>query len=386
MENNNSSMPKYLALINNTQKGYQTFKCFMKQEGFRFAGIVILFIFALVGIAYVANLQLGAGWYNLLIIACLSSFSTAMWEAKKIVDFDRLEIHVPTWRRKLVLMHITSAVIGILTVTTLSTCTQYSFLSNSISKWSVMASVTNIFAGNEDNTSNTGVTEMNFEEIPNTAENIEEGGPAVIKVARKAKSNSKSFADMVNSKEFKEMQYRFFLRNFMEREGFSAKRYWDKAQWSIGFGSKSSKNDNRTLTKKEAYLEAQIELQECRKKAKLDFPWLSYNQELVVMDLYYNAGQSSITGYKGLKGKGETFAVFKKYEKDPNSITIDDLYSAFVADKSCNDCENGKSCGHKSRKLRNAYQFLSSRSEADHQKFIALYEKLVTSTSPLAMN
>jgi len=175
--------------------------------------------------------------------------------------------------------------------------------------------------------------------------------------------------------------YRYFVRVFKDREGFSPKIYWDKTQWSIGFGSNATKlkktNPGITVSRDQAYDMAMNELGEFKKKALSDFPWLSYEQLWAITDMYYNAGSASIVGHKGLRSAGTMLPVMKQYQKDPNSVSYDQLYSAMVEGKDCSTCEKGKTCGHQTRAKFRAYLFLSKRSPKDWANFKSMYERIV---------
>lgn len=376
--------PQYVVVAQRAEQTIGDSFKWLQTEGWKFLLISAILTDALIGLTLVLQVQLGSGLFTLLCAASTILFMRSLWIARLMIKADYEGQEIEQGKRILVFSNIASSAVAIVATSAIYIMTGFSFMNTEIEPWAVQSSVGGIGTkvksvkpvktvkqiGNND-----GIQE--FIEIPNTVENIDEGGPRTIRVPLSKTSSS--------SANEKEIQYRFFLRNFMEREGFSPKRYWDKSQWSIGFGSRSHAKDNRTLTREQAYKEAQAELEECRAKAKKDFPWLSYEQELVVMDLYYNAGKSSITGLKGVKAEGEALYELKKFAKNPKSITLNDLYAAFVADKSCGDCEKGKKCGHKERKLRNAIQFLSNRSDNDKKIFLTKYSELISKTSSLVI-
>jgi hypothetical protein len=381
MENESSTrLPAYIQVANQIRDDSIRLGDWIRSAIKPLIGIGIFFL-ALSMVAWWLRLQIGYGLFYGYITISFGFLCWACYTAFLMIRDDMRLAKDPTYPiqhgtelRYLVFGKLASACFGVITTASIGFLEpSFSFLKPDLPAMGVSAEGPKIFAHRARERASKA--ELDPEEIGLTKQ---EG---IQSVGLTPETKATNWSTGLDEKAEQVMLYRYFVRVFKDREGFNPKIYWDKSQWSIGFGSNATQlhksNPKLAVSRDEAYDMAMTELAQFKGKAKADFPWLSYEQLWAITDQYYNAGGASIVGHKGVRASGTMLPIMKRYQNNPNSISYDQLYSAMVEAKDCSDCSHGRKCGHQLRAKYRAYLFLAKRSSADWAKFKNIHDEIV---------
>ena len=380
MNESRQALPAYIRMADQVNATWQ----WIRGPGARIMAISGILSVTLIGLAWLIKLQLGTGLYWAFSIISFGLFAWAIYVASQMVQADKPGDTVSPDLRKLVFGQLASSAFGIIATATISMVDPgFSLLRPELPVLGVSVQSPKIFAQKARNAELPPETlGLNKQEgIASVGLSGFEGVTNHPQMANRAVTKATNWSTGLDEKAEQVILYRYFVRVFKDREGFNPKIYKDRKQYSIGFGSNANQlkktNPGITVTKDQAYSMAMAELEAFKAKAKSDFPWLSYEQLWAITDQYYNAGDASIVGYKKVRPAGTMAPVMKAYQKDPNSVSYDQLYSAMVEAKDCDDCAHKRTCGHQTRAKYRTYLFLSKRSPKDWANFKSMYEKIV---------
>lgn len=93
-----------------------------------------------------------------------------------------------------------------------------------------------------------------------------------------------------------------FLEQLERHEGFRSSAYQDsKGYWTIGIGRLIDKKLKGGITKEEAYILLQNDLDRCAKELDQRLPWwksLAPNRRYVLLNMCFNLGIDKLMGFK----------------------------------------------------------------------------------------